>query len=209
MYAVAAYDANKTAAEIWGLFADPDGSNPTWEFLTGINPAVNGAATAVASADGRTVLIGTAKGRMLSYDSPSGVLKTMNIDAAIFAPAGQVYQFSFVDSGVAIARFANTLLRFDPQRNFWTSVGANGLPNDESPLQFTAVDSVRSPNILYTATDYGVHASWDAGANWLPVSQGLPVRSHPSTLRFVAEPDGSRHLYLFTYGRSAWKTRLN
>jgi hypothetical protein len=209
MYAVAAYDGSGTSGEIWGLFADSDGSNPSWDFLTAINPAVNGPAKAVASADGRALLIGTASGRILSYDSPSGVLKAMNIDPAITAPAGQVYQFSLLNNGVAMARFGTSLLRFEPQRDFWTTVEGNGLPNDEGPLQFMAVDTARTPNILYTATDFGVHASWDAGANWVPVSQGLPVRCHPSTLRFVADTDGGRQLYLFTYGRSVWKARLN
>jgi hypothetical protein len=109
-----------------------------------------------------------------------------------------------------MVRFLTGLLRFEPQRNFWTTVEGNGLPTrQEVSLQFMAVDTARVPNILYTATDYGVHASWDAGANWLPVSRGLPVRCHPSTLRFVTEPNGSRRLYLFTFGRSAWKARLN
>lgn len=209
MYAVAAYDASGTLGEIWGLFADSGGDNPVWDFLTAINPAVNGSATAVASDDGRTVLIGTASGRILSYDSPSGVQKVMNIDPTITAPAGQVFQFSFLNDGRSIARFGNALLRFEPQRNFWTSVEGNGLPSDEGSLQFLAVDPARTPSILYTGTDYAIHATWDAGANWLPVSRGLPVHCHPSTLRFVADPDGSRHLYLFTYGRSAWKARLN
>ena len=124
-------------------------------------------------------------------------------------PAGQVYQFEFLGAGVAVARFQNGLLRFDPGRNFWTTVGGNGLPSSEGALQFMAVDASRSPRILYAATDFAVHATWDAGGNWLPVSNGLPVRAHPSTLRFVAEPDQTRHLYLFTFGRSAWKARLN
>ncbi len=209
MYAVAAYDASGTLGEIWGLFADPDGGNAVWDFLIGINPAINGPATAIASDDGRTVLIGTASGLIFSYDSPSGVLKAMNIDPAIAVPAGQVYQFSFLNNGVAIARFGGALLRFQPQRNLWTSVEGNGLPSDEGSLYFMAVDTGRTPSILYTGTDYAIHATWDAGANWLPVSRGLPVRCHPATLRFVADPDGSRHLYLFTYGRSAWKARLN
>jgi hypothetical protein len=209
MYAVAAFDASGTLGEIWGLFADPDGGNPVWDFLTSINSAVNGSATALASDDGRTVLIGTASGLIFSYDAPSGVLKAMNIDPGIAAPEGQVFQFSFLNNGVAITRFVSALLRFDPQRNSWTSVEGNGLPSGEGSLQFMAVDSARTPNILYTGTDYGIHATWDAGANWLPVSRGLPVQCHPSTLRFVVDPDGSRHLYLFTYGRSAWKARLN
>jgi hypothetical protein len=71
------------------------------------------------------------------------------------------------------------------------------------------VDVGRSPQILYAATDVAIHATWDGGANWLPVSRGLPARPHPSTLRFAGEPDRSRHLYLFTCGRSAWTARLH
>jgi hypothetical protein len=71
-----------------------------------------------------------------------------------------------------------------------------------------AVDNTTAPDTMYIATDYGVHASWDIGANWLPVSEGLPVRAHPSTLRFVSEPAGDHLLYLFTFGRSAWRARL-
>ncbi|MCU1252825.1 MAG: hypothetical protein JWQ49_5854 [Edaphobacter sp.] len=209
MYAVAACDASGTLGEIWALFADPDGGNAVWDFLAAINPAVDGPATAIASDDGRTVLIGTANGRIFSYDSPSRTIKTLNIDPAIAAPPGQVFQFSFLDNGVLIARFATALLRFEPGRSLWTSVEGNGLPSKEGSFQFMAVDPARTPLILYVGTDYAIHGTWDAGANWLPVSQGLPVHCHPSTLRFVADPDGSRRLYLFTYGRSVWKARLN
>jgi hypothetical protein len=209
MYAVAACDAAGTAGELWGLFADPDGGNPVWDFLAPINAVLNGSVTAIASDDGATVLVGTARGRIFSYDSPSGALTADTIDPAIAAAVGQVYQFSFLGGGVALARCQVGLLRFDPPRNLWTAVGGNGLPINEGTLQFTAVDTGRTPRILYAATDYAVHATWDAGDNWLPVSRGLPVRAHLSTLRFVAEPDQSRHLYLFTYGRSAWKARLH
>ena len=209
MYAVAACDAGGTVGEIWGLLADPDGGNAVWDFLTAISPAVDGPATAIASDDGRTVLIGTANGRIFSYDSSSRAIKPMTIDPAIPAPAGQVFQFSFLENGVLIARFAAALLRFEPQRNLWTSVGGNGLPSDEGSFQSMAADPTRNPRILYVGTDYAIHATWDAGANWLPVSRGLPLRCHPSTLRFVAEPDGNRRLYLFTYGRSAWNARLH
>lgn len=209
MYAVAACDGAGTAGEIWGLFADANGSNAVWDFLASINPLLNGPVTAIASDDGATVLVGTASGLIFSYDSASGALNANAIDPAIAAPGGQVYQFSFLGGRVAFARFQAGLLRFDPQRNFWTAVGGNGLPTSEGSLQFMAVDAGRTPRILYTATDYAVHATWDAGGNWLPVSRGLPVRAHPATLRFLAEPDQSRHLYLFTYGRSAWRARLH
>jgi len=121
----------------------------------------------------------------------------------------QIFQFAFLSDGFAIARYASGLLRFEPAKNAWTSIQGNGLPSTEGPFYFMAVDSGRGPAILYVATDYGVHASWDAGENWFPVSQGLPVRSHSSTLRFVTESTGDRQLYLFTFGHSAWRARLN
>jgi len=173
-----------------------------------MNTATADAVSAIGSDTGGTVLVGTAQGRILSCDTASGSLNAMNFDPALAVPGGQIYQFAFLGGGFAMARFGSALLRFDPNRNFWTAVAGNGLPPDEGLLQFIAVDSVRTPAMLYSATDYSVHASWDAGANWLPVGQGLPRRCHPSTLRFVSGADQQRNLCLFTYGRSAWTARL-
>jgi hypothetical protein len=208
MVAVAAGDASGTAGELWGLFVDDDGGNGTWDFLAALNPAVSGSVTAMASDDGRTVLVGTSSGLIFTLDTASGVLTPMTVDPAVAASVGRAYQFCFLAGGAAVARFAGVLLRLDPSTNTWAAVPGNGLPNNEAGFFFMAVDSSRTPNILYAATDFGVHASWDAAANWLPVGQGLPLRCHPATMRFVAQPDGARLLYLFTYGRSCWRARL-
>jgi hypothetical protein len=154
------------------------------------------------------VLVGTSSGLIFMLDTASGVLRPMTVDPAVAASVGQAYQFCFLAGGAAVARFAGVLLRLDPSTNAWAAVPGNGLPKNEAGFFFMAVDFARTPNILYAATDFGVHASWDAAANWLPVGQGLPLRCHPATMRFVAQPDGARLLYLFTYGRSCWRARL-
>lgn len=209
MLGVAACDALGTAGELWGLFADDDGGNASWDFLAALNPPLDGSVTAMASDDGRTVLVGTSSGKIFACDAASGAVREQRIDPVLAGTLGQVYQFAPLAAGGAVARFTGRLLRWEPVGATWSAVGGNGLPSDEGSFFALAVDPVRRPNILYAATDFAIHASWDAGANWLPVSAGLPLRCHPATLRFVAQPDGIRMLNLFTYGRSAWRARLN
>jgi hypothetical protein len=210
MVAVAAYDPSGGTRDLWGLFADDGGGNPGWDFIATVGLAPNDNITAAGSDDGRTILIGSASGLIFSCDAASGTITQMSI-AAEQQPSGPVYQFAFMRNGTAFARYASGLLRLVPGQASWTTIEANGLPGSaaEGSRYFVAVDTERPPNVLYLGTDYGIHASWDAGANWLPASQGLPVRCHPSTLRFIVEPDLSRHLVLTTFGRSAWRAHLN
>jgi hypothetical protein len=209
MIGVAAYNASGLYQDLWGLFADHDGANPAWDFLATVSLDPGDGIQAAVSDDGFTVLAGSLTGKIFSLDVRSGAVNAMGIDPSIRVPLGQVFQFAFLKDGSAIVRYARDLLRLEPATRSWTTIGRNGLPSNEGSFFSIAVDTTRDPEILYAATDFGIHASWDAGANWLPVSQGLPVRSHPSTLRFVVEPDGTRRLYLFTFGRSAWRARLN
>jgi hypothetical protein len=210
MIAVAAYDANNAPfQDLWGLFSDDDGGNPVWDFLASPTLIPGDSITAAACDDGHTVLAGTQTGQIFTLDTGTGVIRQMPFGPCVSVPFGQVYQLALLGGSSAIARYQSGLLRLDPASGNWVGIGGNGLPSTEGALFFMAVDTGRNPAILYLATDFGVHASWDAGANWLPVSQGLPVRSHPATLRCVTEPGGKRRLYLFTFGWSAWRTLLN
>lgn len=210
MCAIAA-NGSQGPGELWGLFADSDGSNPFWDFLAAVRLevdektlAVDEKISAVGCDNGFTVLVGTNKGNIYALDVP-----TKKVVAKGSFKGGSILQFSFMSDGAAVARLASSLVLFDGARLVGQTIATNGLPiEDEGGLYFMAVDNTTSPDTIYVATDCGVHASWDFGANWLPVSQGLPVRAHPSTLRFVEEPSGNRMLYLFTYGRSAWRARL-
>lgn len=209
MFAMAACDALGTAGELWGLYADDDGGNAGWDFIAALNLPLDGSVSAMASDDGSTLLVGTTNGLIFSCDVATGTLRPMRIDPALAGTLGAVYQLAPLPGGAAAARFTGRLLRYDSTGATWTAVPGNGLPTDEGSFYFIAVDGARQPSILYAATDFSVHASWDFGANWLPVGTGLPIRCHPATLRFVAQPDGVRILYLFTYGRSVWRARLS
>jgi hypothetical protein len=193
--------------EVWGFFADPDGSNPFWDFLGAAPLDPDERISAVGCDSGLTVLAGTNKGNIFALDLPTR--RVFARTDSFSAPGESIRQFCFMSNGVAIARLDSSLLLFDAARLITKTIETNGLPiKDEEGLYFMAVDNTTSPDTIYAATDYGVHASWDIGANWLPVSQGLPVRVHPSTLRFVSESAGNHLLYLFTYGRSAWRARV-
>ena len=208
MIAIAAYDPGP-ARSLWGLFADADGGNPGWVFLTVVGLDSGDSISAAASDDGRYVLVGSQKGRIFSYDVTTNVLAEMPVDSSIATSMGALYQFAFLAGEVRVGRCGSLVVRYAPAAKRWSAIEGNGLPSSEGSLKFMAVDTKGEPTILYLATDYGIHASWDAGANWLPVSQGLPRRSYPSTLRCVAEASGKRLLYLFTYGRSAWRAELH
>jgi hypothetical protein len=209
MIAVAAYNTNPPFQDLWGLFADDDGGNPVWDFLATTPLKTGDTITAAASEDGSTVLAGTFNGEIFTLETGSRKIRSLPLPSTVGAPSGPVYQLAFLGGGSAMARYANGLLRLDPASGTWVTIGGNGFPSSEGDLLFMAVDAGRSPNVLYLGTDFGVHASWDGGENWLPVSQGLPARSHCSTLRCVTEPAGKRRLYLFTFGWAAWRTLLN
>jgi len=207
MFAIAA-NGSQGPDELWGLFADPDGSNAFWDFLGTVRLEPDENISAVGCDTGFTVLVGTTKGNISAFDIPSK--RVFARTDSFNSPGESILQFSFLSDGAAVARLASGLMLFDPERLVSKSIAPNGLPiKAEGALYFMAIDNTTSPDTIYVATDFGVHASWDIGENWLPVSQGLPIRAHSSTLRFVEEPSGNRILYLFTYGRSAWRAKLS
>ena len=71
------------------------------------------------------------------------------------------------------------------------------------------VDRGASPPTLFIASDTRVFMSRDLGDTWRFVPGGLPRRVHCADLRAVSYIDGSRYLYLSTFGRSLWRTRLD
>lgn len=82
---------------------------------------------------------GYGKRKIFSVDSQSGVVTEMLFDPAIPKPSSQVFQFSFLDGGIVIARYQAFLLRLDTNRENWTSIKGNGLPTNEGTLYFMAV----------------------------------------------------------------------
>lgn len=82
----------------------------------------------------------------------------------------------------------------------WTNVSAN-LAN--VPANDLVVDPL-DPQRLYLGTDTGVWTSADAGGYWYPLGVGLPVQ----VIADLVLHQGSRQLFAFTHGRSAWKLDL-
>ena len=82
-----------------------------------------------------------------------------------------------------------------------------GTPTE--PIGALEIDSEASPVVVYISTDSKVYASNNNGNNWIDVSNGLPMRCHCGDLKFIQYPDGTRYMYLGTYGRSVWRARLD
>ncbi|TQV89820.1 putative Ig domain-containing protein [Aliikangiella coralliicola] len=82
--------------------------------------------------------------------------------------------------------------------------GSSGLPD------LPAHDIIVAPhdtNTLYVATDIGVYVSENNGAEWQPLTTGLP--NVPAEKLVYNRFDLASHLFVFTYGRGAFKAQLN
>ena len=80
----------------------------------------------------------------------------------------------------------------------WTLLtdGANGIPRDH-PTRVVRADPERA-GLLYAGTEFGLFASFDAGANWQPLQLNLP----PSPVTDLVVHRGD--LVLATQGRGFW-----
>lgn len=82
----------------------------------------------------------------------------------------------------------------------WTNISAN-LPN--VPANDIVVDPTNT-QFLYLATDLGVYASKTQGAGWFELGAGMPLQ----VIADLYLHEGSRRLFAFTHGRSAWSFDL-
>jgi hypothetical protein len=98
----------------------------------------------------------------------------------------------------------NYVLRLDGSK--WTLPLLAGLPVDQ---YFYGLEAVRSEDreLVFVATDDRVYMSEDGGNNWVQASLELPRRPHCADLR-VDINDVQSWLYLSTYVRSVWRTKL-
>jgi photosystem II stability/assembly factor-like uncharacterized protein len=79
----------------------------------------------------------------------------------------------------------------------WTSI-VGDLP-DNGPLQVIREDPVR-PSLLYVGSEFGLFASFDAGAHWMKLGDGLPTVAVDDILVHPRDHD----LIAGTHGRSVW-----
>jgi len=94
--------------------------------------------------------------------------------------------------------FRPYIFRTDNYGQDWEllTTGSNGIPGHH----FTRVvrEDPGNENILYAGTEHGMYISFDAGANWMPFQQNLPVT--PITDLQIHRDD----LVVATQGRSFW-----
>lgn len=205
MYAVAAKTrarpANATletpnVGKIYGLFANPDGTDVTFALLADIGEVIAG----LASRDGRTVLVGTETGRIISFDSETRAVTELRVPAA-YAGSGKFGRLDDLEPHRAFALHASgSLVRYDGSS--WTQTAGAGFVSFEA-------DPRPGSRRLFGATDTSVLMTTDDGATWFDVSKGLPARPHCNDLRMAADGRGGHDLYLGTYGRSVWKARID
>jgi hypothetical protein len=214
MFAVAIYSPSAPRQDVWGYFSNDDGTNGVWDYVATIALDPNDAGDAVSTIgcdNGSTAYVGTNQGRIYVLDiasavnTPPGTQAKMGIGPTGW-PAGPVQQFSSLPGGSVFARYLNAILRLGLAG--WEQLGTNsGLPNDEGSFYGMAVDSMT--DTLFIATDFGVWASCDLGDHWLSVSRGLPRHVQSRKLGYARDATGARYLYLTTWGRSAYRSRLS
>lgn len=214
---------------VYGLFAD---AGPTgtfhWELLGDIPE--NLAITAVASATGHLVWVGTSGGRIFALDS-SAVTEPVEtpvppptLPAGMAAPAAVwIMRIAIAREGVAAASLTasyssnlsvSDVLRLDGLH--WVNAGWTPAPGtrtwDRVIFGLEIVPRERS-DVIFACTDSAVYATDNGGTIWHVVSDGLPARAHGSDLRYgfpgIAGPGRGAYLYLSTWGRSVWRASMD
>jgi hypothetical protein len=188
---------------VYGAFANADGSDLHWEQLGSCTSNISGdAVNALATLDdGSSVLVGMNSGFIFLLTPVAGGLvagRKLSISLPQ-AMQGGIYRIVFVSTTLAFAIFdggdAGHILRFDGAA--W-SLRDTGLPG--STLFGLSRDSYGR---TYTCTDDKVWVSLNDGESWADASMGLPRRSHCADIRFdFTQPNPQ--LYLSTFGHSVW-----
>jgi hypothetical protein len=217
MYAVAATEnAIGERKNIYGLFSDGTVASSVWDLIATLPIASDDKITSVASLNGDGVIVGTQNGRIFSlvpFQEP------IEFSVQTSKP-GRIYNIVLVSDSDAIASAL-----FDGPSNRailqlsssgWVPLGGNdgvaaGKGLSIGSETFTALILDREPSIstLFAATDSQIFISRDLGETWKLTDKGLPHRPHCRSFAIGApRKNGSRYLYLGTYGRSVWQARI-
>jgi photosystem II stability/assembly factor-like uncharacterized protein len=122
------------------------------------------------------------------------------VSRAVVDPTNaNVAYVSFGGYGVAAGQHIWKTLDLAAGANAWFPAG-NGIP--DVPVNSMVIDPA-APFTLYAATDIGVYATTDGGANWAPYTTGMP-RVTVFDLTFLNQP-GNRVIRAATHGRGVWE----
>jgi hypothetical protein len=206
MYAV----AGGGSLNVWGLFANADGSDPNFELIGTLqSPVIGDTVSAIGSLDGTAVFAGTGSGRMYKFTpSPGHVVAAQSLPVTLPAsvPQGAVQRIVVVSNSVAFATFNNgwsgRLLKFNGTS--WT-ITDSALPGGA----YFGLECDDTGAQLFAAAADRPFVSRDGGTTWLDCSTGLPKQPHCSDLRFGRDSTGAGWLFLSTFGRSAWQALVD
>jgi hypothetical protein len=215
----------------FGLFANSDGNDTHWEPI--IDPRWSAESghfvTAIGSANGNRVFIATlnpdySSHQLYVFSTSTGLSSNLTGRLPNTLPKGGIIGRILVQDGdtVAYATYnmgtdltnpegRGYLLRTNDGGESWEEVAGApgeiicGIDDDESE---TVDEWIPRPKPLYLATDSSVLVTKDDGKSWEDISQGLPKVPHCMDLRFVMHSDGTRYLYLGTWGWSLWTAQL-
>jgi hypothetical protein len=203
------FGAGGMGTQVYGLFANDDGSDLHWEPLGQIGGGQN---VSVISSDynGRSLFVGTDQGNIYRLDAPyTQTALQLSINApsevtgngAITGLAGFFSTLAYATVNYGGSDGNGYVMFWNGQS--WNSVGSN-LPHD---LPFFSI-AARDINNVFVGSEVGVYDTHDGGNTWNQASNGLPNIVNVGELRIVTEPSGTTYLYLATFGRSLWRTPL-
>jgi hypothetical protein len=208
-----------TSAKVFGLFMNDDGNDMHWEPIidSSWNFKKDHLPSSIGSGDGKDVFFATnnkftdAKVYRLTASAnkvtfPSS-LSTNGVVSRLVVQSDLVVYAAYNGYGSSAAHPGGQgyLLKTTDGGKKWTRV-LGGLPDDA--IYGIDDDWTTNPKVIYVSTDNKVYASTDEGNTWKDFSTGLPSRPHCGDLRFAIYSDGTRHLYLGTYGQSLWFMNL-
>ena len=126
--------------------------------------------------------------------------RTVFVTSVAFDPvdANTVYATFSTFSGVAVYKSVNGGASWAPI----VGTGATALP--ALPVHTIVVDPTNTQR-LYVGTDAGVFTSIDGGLNWYKEVTGF---ANVVTESLGINPTGTKRLFAFTHGRSAWRVDL-
>lgn len=229
------YMVGAQSGRLYGLFANPNGSDPHWEMVASwIIP--DGSIDAVASATGKQIFVGAsgANGAQIWRIAPSqeklsevgdgmgsgintgkvellGTMPSETQPAAGSDPNKVRITRIFVESDKVAYALCNS---YETWKGVALRTGNGGVSWQKMPglpdEAFFALETdwTVSPNTVFICTDKAVYRSTNSGSSWEVTTLGLPRRPHCADLSFVVNPDGKRYLYLSTYGWSVWRTAI-
>jgi hypothetical protein len=206
MFSIASIYQQGSGCDIYGLFSAGDPHTMEWRYLSSVPDYVS----SVASIDGSAILIGTSTRKVYSIDPATGqTVEPYGYDASL-QQEGSILRIVAISTNRLFAIHTwnhNNGDLIALRGGVWVKA-RSGIPSEEG--RFWGLEQALSGEhqILVAATDAHVWISYDDANTWTRASQGLPVRPHCADIRFVQETDGSRHIYLATWGRSVWVADL-